>query len=52
MLVVIGRVFISKDIVGCELSVVSSLELSEVWEVSKYCVLEEVGSDIFDNNKM
>lgn len=30
LLVVIGRVFISKDIVGCELSVVSSLELSEV----------------------
>ena len=47
----IGRVSTSKDTAGCESSAVSSSELSEAWEASKYCVLEEAGSDTSDNNK-
>ena len=48
----IGRVSTSKDTAGCESSAVSSSESSEAWEASKYCVLEEAGSDTSDNNKM
>lgn len=47
----IGRVSTSKDTAGCESSAVSSSESSEAWEASKYCVLEEAGSDTSDNNK-